>query len=158
MTAQAPILSLRGIRKSYGPTEVLHGVDFDVHPGEVVALLGENGAGKSTLSGIVAGSIQPSTGEMTWLGQPYAPADPRGLLLADRRRVAFRRRCDTAPPAADPLPGGVGERRVDVVRNLRRRRDPRLRGTHTEQRRRGRLAHDDVDMAVADRLNQKDRG
>lgn len=80
MTGRAPILSLRGIRKSYGPTEVLHGVDFDVNPGEVVALLGENGAGKSTLSGIIAGSIQPSTGTMTWLGQPYAPANPREAL------------------------------------------------------------------------------
>jgi ribose transport system ATP-binding protein len=78
----APILQLRGIRKSYGPIEVLHGVDFHVHPGEVVALLGENGAGKSTLSGIIAGSIQPSSGHMTWLGAPYAPADPRQALDA----------------------------------------------------------------------------
>jgi ribose transport system ATP-binding protein len=80
MSATAPILSLGGIRKSYGPTEVLHGVDFDVYPGEVVALLGENGAGKSTLSNIIAGSISPSSGEMTWLGRPYAPANPREAL------------------------------------------------------------------------------
>ena len=48
-----PILSLRNIRKSFGPIEVVHGVDLDIHAGEVVALLGENGAGKSTISNII---------------------------------------------------------------------------------------------------------
>ena len=81
-----PILSLRGVSKSYGPLQVLRKVDLDVYAGEVVALLGENGAGKSTLSGIIAGSRTPFEGEMTWLGQPYAPASPReaidkGLVL-----------------------------------------------------------------------------
>ncbi|MGQ9367967.1 sugar ABC transporter ATP-binding protein [Azospirillum sp. ST 5-10] len=78
--ADPPILSLRRIRKSFGPLEVLHGIDLDIHAGEVVALLGENGAGKSTLSNIVAGAIQPSSGEMTWRGTPYAPADPRQAI------------------------------------------------------------------------------
>ena len=80
MTTRVPILSLKDIRKSYGPVAVLHGVDFEVYPGEVVALLGENGAGKSTLSGIIAGSVQPSGGTMTWQGQPYSPPNPRAAL------------------------------------------------------------------------------
>lgn len=75
-----PILSLRGIRKSFGPTEVLHGVDLDIHAGEVVALLGENGAGKSTVSNVVSGTVQPSSGEMVWQGAPYAPANPREAI------------------------------------------------------------------------------
>ncbi|NHT75730.1 monosaccharide ABC transporter ATP-binding protein (CUT2 family) [Rhizobium sp. PP-F2F-G38] len=75
-----PVLSLRGISKHYGPLQVLRSVSLDVHPGEVVALLGENGAGKSTLSGIIAGSRAPSEGTMTWLGQPYAPATPREAI------------------------------------------------------------------------------
>ncbi|MCA2408686.1 sugar ABC transporter ATP-binding protein [Rhizobium leguminosarum bv. viciae 248] len=75
-----PVLSLRGISKWYGPLQVLKNVSLDVHPGEVVALLGENGAGKSTLSGIIAGSRTPSEGSMTWLGQPYAPATPREAI------------------------------------------------------------------------------
>jgi ribose transport system ATP-binding protein len=79
-TGNPPVLTLRGIRKSYGPTEVLHGIDLDVRAGEVVALLGENGAGKSTLSHIIAGTIRPSAGEMTWQGAPYAPASPRQAI------------------------------------------------------------------------------
>jgi len=80
MTTRSPILSLRDVQKSYGPIKVLHGVDLDIYPGEVVALLGENGAGKSTLSNIISGTVQPSAGEMTWLGNPYAPADPRAAM------------------------------------------------------------------------------
>lgn len=78
----APVLTLRQIRKSYGSLEVLHGIDLDVRAGEVVALLGENGAGKSTLSSIVSGAVQASSGEMTWLGAPYAPANPRAAIDA----------------------------------------------------------------------------
>jgi len=80
MTNRSPILSLRGVQKSYGPIKVLHGVDLDIYPGEVVALLGENGAGKSTLSNIISGTVQPSVGEMTWLGKNYSPADPRAAM------------------------------------------------------------------------------
>ena len=44
-----PILSLRGVNKSFGPVHVLKDVNLDVHPGQVTALVGDNGAGKSTL-------------------------------------------------------------------------------------------------------------
>ncbi len=81
-TQAEPLLSVRGVDKTYGPTQVLFGVDLDVYPGEVVALLGENGAGKSTLSGIIAGSVAPSAGSMTWKGAPYAPATPKQAILA----------------------------------------------------------------------------
>lgn len=76
----APILSLRDIRKSYGPTEVLHGIDLDVYAGEVVALLGENGAGKSTVSNVISGTVSATSGSMTWLNQPYAPENPRAAI------------------------------------------------------------------------------
>jgi ribose transport system ATP-binding protein len=73
-------LSVRGATKRYGPVTVLEGVDLDVRPGEVVALLGENGAGKSTISSIIAGLVQPSAGTMTWNGKTYAPASPAEAL------------------------------------------------------------------------------
>jgi ABC-type sugar transport system ATPase subunit len=58
----APILRLRDIKKSFGPIEVLRGVDLDVHAGEVLVLAGENGAGKSTLIKILSGVYQDYTG------------------------------------------------------------------------------------------------
>lgn len=77
---QTPILSLRGIRKTYGSLQVLHGIDMDVYAGEVVALLGENGAGKSTVSNIISGTVPASSGDMTWQGAAYAPANPRAAI------------------------------------------------------------------------------
>ncbi|MDX3926425.1 MAG: sugar ABC transporter ATP-binding protein [Shinella sp.] len=63
------LLSARQVAKSFDRNPVLGGVDLDVHPGEVVALLGENGAGKSTFVNIVSGSLQPSGGTLFWQGQ-----------------------------------------------------------------------------------------
>jgi ribose transport system ATP-binding protein len=73
---QRPGLSLRGIGKQFANIRVVDGIDLDVRPGEVVALLGENGAGKSTLSSIIAGLFAPTEGTMTWHGAPYAPGSP----------------------------------------------------------------------------------
>ncbi len=75
-------LSVRGLSKSYGPVQVLTDASFDVRPGEVVALLGENGAGKSTISNIIAGSVRPDAGQITWQGNPYAPASPAEAIDA----------------------------------------------------------------------------
>ena len=62
--AARPLVSMRSIRKSFGSTEVLHGVDFGVLPGEVHVLAGENGAGKSTLIRILSGVYDNFSGEM----------------------------------------------------------------------------------------------
>ncbi|WP_433585959.1 sugar ABC transporter ATP-binding protein [Microbacterium hydrocarbonoxydans] len=59
-----PLLSLRGVEKSFGSNRVLRGVDVDVFPGEVVALGGENGSGKSTTARILAGVLAPDGGNV----------------------------------------------------------------------------------------------
>ncbi len=64
---------MRGIRKQFGATVALDGVDFTVLPGEVHALVGENGAGKSTLMKILSGALRPDAGSMELDGSPYAP-------------------------------------------------------------------------------------
>jgi ribose transport system ATP-binding protein len=77
---------MTGVRKAFGATVALDGVDMAVHGGEVCALVGQNGAGKSTLMAILAGALRPDAGSMTLGGQPYAPAAP---LDARRAGVAM---------------------------------------------------------------------
>ena len=62
--ALAPVLEGRGIDHIFGSNQVLFGVDLELYPGEVHALLGENGAGKSTLMRILGGYLQPESGEL----------------------------------------------------------------------------------------------
>ena len=77
---------MRGIRKRFGATVALDGVDFAVAPGEVHALVGENGAGKSTLMKVLSGAYKPDAGQMWLDGQPYRPRNP---LDARRAGVAM---------------------------------------------------------------------
>ncbi len=78
--------AMRGIRKAFGATIALDGVDLSVRPGEVCALVGQNGAGKSTLMSILSGALSPDAGSMVLDGRPYAPRNP---LEARRAGVAM---------------------------------------------------------------------
>ncbi|HVL22110.1 MAG TPA: sugar ABC transporter ATP-binding protein [Amaricoccus sp.] len=66
----APVLALDGVSRSFGPIEVLHGVDLALRPGRVHALIGENGAGKSTAMKILAGYQPASSGTIRLDGAP----------------------------------------------------------------------------------------
>jgi branched-chain amino acid transport system ATP-binding protein len=79
------ILTLRGLRKSFGETEIIRGVDLDLARGERHAVIGPNGAGKSTLFHLVSGMLAPTAGEIVFDGQPIdgrAPQDINRLGLA----------------------------------------------------------------------------
>ena len=73
----ADLLAMHGIVKRFGGVQALRGVDFDLRPGEIHALLGENGAGKSTLMNILSGVIEPDAGEMRIDGAIARFANPR---------------------------------------------------------------------------------
>jgi ABC-type sugar transport system ATPase subunit len=80
-----PLLRLAGVGKNFGPVQALHGVDFDLPPGKVTALLGDNGAGKSTLIKCISGIYAPDTGQMFWQGRQvhlHSPKDAASLGIA----------------------------------------------------------------------------
>ncbi|MFE4020953.1 ABC transporter ATP-binding protein [Streptomyces sp. NPDC059101] len=74
-TGAAPVVEARGLRMSYGGTDVLRGVDLEIRRGEIFALLGPNGAGKTTTVEILEGFRQRSAGEVRVLGADPARAD-----------------------------------------------------------------------------------
>ncbi len=76
-TDAAPLLSLRGLSKSFGPVRALTKVDLDVPAGLVTALTGDNGAGKSTLIKTIAGLWEPDEGEILWQGRHVRVNGPR---------------------------------------------------------------------------------
>ncbi len=81
-----PVLALSDIRKSFGPIEILHGIDFALYPGEVHALIGENGAGKSTIMKILGGFLAPTSGAVLLEGraapfQSGAEAEAAGVVV-----------------------------------------------------------------------------
>ncbi len=88
------MLKVEQLRAGYGALEVLHGISFQVAPGEIVAVLGANGAGKSTLLRALAGVLRTSSGSITLDGHPLerVSADQRvrrGMTLVPEGRELF---------------------------------------------------------------------
>src|SRR5947207_13375905 len=80
------ILCLREVKKHFGATRALDGVDFSLERGEVHGLIGENGAGKSTLMNVIAGELPPDSGSMELSERPFRPVSTldarlRGIAL-----------------------------------------------------------------------------
>jgi branched-chain amino acid transport system ATP-binding protein len=89
-----PLLQIVGLIARRGSVQVLHGVDLEVRPGEILAIIGPNGAGKSTLMGTVAGVYPPRAGTIALDGLPITgvPAEAAvrlGLSLVPERRQIF---------------------------------------------------------------------
>jgi D-xylose transport system ATP-binding protein len=77
MATGAPLLELEGVSKRFGPVQALDRVDFAVHGGEVVGLVGDNGAGKSTLVKAIAGIHSPDAGLMKFEGEEVTVSRPQ---------------------------------------------------------------------------------
>ena len=74
------LLELKDISKSYSGVEVLHGINVDLHAGEILCFVGENGAGKSTLIKIISGAIYPDHGTRKYFGNAYEKLNPRHVM------------------------------------------------------------------------------
>ena len=80
VTTITPVLQARGLTKRYGQVTALDGADFDLYPGEILAVIGDNGAGKSTLIKALSGAVIPDEGEIRLDGKVVhfrSPLDAR---------------------------------------------------------------------------------
>jgi branched-chain amino acid transport system ATP-binding protein len=92
----APMMSIRGITKSFGGIRAVNGASFDIARGSIAALIGPNGAGKTTLFNIVAGFIRPDAGRVTLNGKdvtglPSHRLFASGLMRTFQIPAAFER-------------------------------------------------------------------
>lgn len=72
-----PILEARGVSRSFGHVRALQDADFDIMPGEVVALIGDNGAGKSTMVKALTGNLELDSGQLFFEGEPVKITNPQ---------------------------------------------------------------------------------
>jgi D-xylose transport system ATP-binding protein len=131
-----PVLSLTGVSKSFGPVQALSDVNFEVQPGEVVALVGDNGAGKSTLVKTIAGIHTPDAGTISFEGKDVHITNPsdavalgiatvyQDLALCDNLDVVEnlflgREELSGGPPIVAPLDEvGMEKQTGELLENL----------------------------------------
>jgi branched-chain amino acid transport system ATP-binding protein len=90
----APLLSIRDLQAWYGESHILHGVNFDIHAGEVVTLLGRNGAGKTTTLKAIMGIVKKRTGQVLFATKNWITATSdriarAGIALCPEERAIF---------------------------------------------------------------------
>jgi len=90
------MLEVRNVHAGYGQTQVLFGIDLQVHRGEVVAIIGSNGVGKTTLLGTIAGLVKPTEGQVRFEGRVLSgrASDAiveEGVILVPEGRSLFQR-------------------------------------------------------------------
>ncbi|MCB9931527.1 MAG: ABC transporter ATP-binding protein [Alphaproteobacteria bacterium] len=100
------MLELRAVDSGYGDTQVLHGMDFRVEPGQVLALLGRNGVGKSTTLKTIMGLIPTRAGRMLFDGQPLNGLRPDRIA---RRGIAY------VPETRDIFPSLSVRENLEIV-------------------------------------------
>src|SRR5438270_10464676 len=116
MAAEAApaLLDVRGLTAGFGAGPVLFGVDMDLRPGELVALIGANGAGKSTLLGVLSGLLPATSGRVLFDGRDVTNDRPERIVAAGLAHVPQGRR----------LFGSLTvERNLRLGAHLRRRED-----------------------------------
>ena len=127
MSTAAPILEARGLVKRYGQVVALDGADFELYPGEILAIIGDNGAGKSTLIKALSGALQPDEGEIRLDGEPVHFRSPRDAAAPGSRRSTrtspSRRRSTSPPTSSSAASSGDAARSAAGCGMLDKRRD-----------------------------------
>ena len=103
ISAVEPLLSVGALESGYGKIRVLHGIDFTVGPGEVVALLGPNGAGKTTMLRALSGLLPVGAGHVHFDGRDMTNATPREAARAGLVHVIEGHRVFTQISVTDNL-------------------------------------------------------
>ena len=92
IAAGEPLLKVRGLTAGFDAGPVLFGIDLDVGPAELIALVGANGAGKSTFLGVVSGLVRASSGTITLAGEDVTNVRPEALVRKGVAHVPQGRR------------------------------------------------------------------
>jgi branched-chain amino acid transport system ATP-binding protein len=112
-----PLLKVRGLTAGYGSGPVLFGIDLDVAPAELIALVGANGAGKSTLLGVLSGLLRATSGSILLAGEDLTNARPEVLVRKGVAHVPQGRRLFGTMSVERNLILGAFLRRDREVRN-----------------------------------------
>jgi fructose transport system ATP-binding protein len=118
-----PILKARNLSKRYGRVTALDNCDFDLMPGEILAVIGDNGAGKSSLIKALSGAIQPDSGEIFLDGQPVAFSSPIAARMAGVETVYQTLAMSPALSIADNMFMGRELRKPGIMGSVFRQLD-----------------------------------
>ncbi|NBE07677.1 ATP-binding cassette domain-containing protein [Paragemmobacter ruber] len=118
-----PILTARGLTKRYGKVTALDNCDFDLYPGEILAVIGDNGAGKSTLIKALCGAVVPDDGEIRLDGQPVHFTNPMQARAAGIETVYQNLALSPALSIADNMFMGREIRKPGIMGSMFRMLD-----------------------------------
>jgi fructose transport system ATP-binding protein len=118
-----PILKARGLSKRYGKVTALDNCDFDLMPGEILAVIGDNGAGKSSLIKALSGAITPDSGDIFLDGQPVSFNSPIAARLAGVETVYQTLAMSPALSIADNMFMGRELRKPGIMGSVFRQLD-----------------------------------
>lgn len=116
----APLLALEKVETSYGPIQILKGIDIEVHPGEVVSLLGGNASGKTTTMKTILGLVKPSSGTITFDGQRIDGRKPGEIIALGLSPVPEARRLFASMTVRENLLMGAYARRGSGASDIER--------------------------------------
>ena len=123
MSDVQPILQARGLMKRYGTVVALNGADFELYPGEILAVIGDNGAGKSTLIKAVSGAITPDHGTIELEGKVVHFRTPEDARNAGIETVYQNLALSPALSIADNMFLGRERRKAGILGSVFRMMD-----------------------------------